>query len=205
MKPARIAGKKRLIADYDCKNAGSILPFVKLQESIGVTKVRKLANVLQECACLHNAVCKGGRGATIRWVCVLLMFAFCTAVVQAQPQDDGSAMLQAVEQMRAGLEQHNVQIMLSAFDERTMQNYARFREQLRAYFQQNESFRARTRVLGTESSGDRASSLIEIELEAQPAGGNGPATRKSGQLRVELIRAGNVWKIRELTPRSFFQ
>jgi len=194
-----------LIADYDCRNAGSILPFVKLQGSIGVTKVRKLANVLQECAGVHNALCKGVRGARMRWVCVPLMFAFCAAVMQAQQPDDGSAMLQAVEQMRAGLEQHNVQIMLSAFDERTMQNYAQFREQLRAYFQQNESFRARTRVLGTETSGESASSLVEIEVEAQPAGGNGPVTRKSGQLRVDLVRAGNGWKIRELTPRSFFR
>jgi hypothetical protein len=141
----------------------------------------------------------------MRWLSVLLMVAFSTAVLQTQQPDDASPMLQAVEQMRAGLEQHNVQIMLAAFDERTMPNYAHFREQLRTYFQQNESFRARTRVLGTERSGESASSLIEIEVEAQPAGGNGPVTRKSGQLRVELVRAGNEWKIRELTPRSFLQ
>ena len=141
----------------------------------------------------------------MRWLSVLLTVAFSTAVLQTQQPDDGSPMLQAVEQMRAGLEQHNVQIMLAAFDDRTMPNYAQFREQLRAYFQQNESFRARTRVLGTETSGESASSLVEIELEAQPVGGNGPVTRKSGQLRVDLVRAGNGWKIRELTPRSFFQ
>lgn len=140
----------------------------------------------------------------MRWVSVVLMVAFCTTV-QAQQPDDGSAMLQAIEQMRSGLEQHNVQIMLAAFDERTMPNYAQFREQLRTYFQQNESFRVRTRMLGTERSGESASSLIEIELEAQPAGGNGPVTRKSGQLRVDLLRVGNRWKIGELTPRSFFQ
>jgi hypothetical protein len=142
----------------------------------------------------------------MRWLGVLLMVAFCTAVLQAQqPDDDGSAMLKAVEKMRSGLEQHNVQIMLAAFDESTMPNYAQFREQLRTYFQQNESFRVRTRVRGTERSAESASSLVELELEAQPAGGNGPVTRKSGQLRIELVRAGNEWKIRELTPRSFFQ
>ena len=142
----------------------------------------------------------------MRWLGVLLMVAFCTAVLQAQqPDDDGSAMLKAVEKMRSGLEQHNVQIMLAAFDESTMPNYAQFREQLRTYFQQNESFRVRTRVRGTERSGESASSLVELELEAQPAGGNGPVTRKSGQLRIELVRAGNEWKIRELTPRSFLQ
>jgi hypothetical protein len=141
----------------------------------------------------------------MRWLGVVIVVVFCTGMMQAQQPDDGSAMLQAIEQMRSGLEQHNVQIMLAAFDERTMPNYAQFREQLRAYFQQNESFRARTRVLGTETSGESASSLVEIEVEAQPAGGNGPVTRKSGQLRVELIRAGNGWRIRELTPRSFFQ
>ncbi len=153
---------------------------------------------------MHSGRCKGTHRARLRRLCVLSMVA-CTMVMQAQQADNDSAMLQAVEQMRAGLEQHNVQIMLSAFDERTMPNYAQFREQLRTYFQQNESFRVRTRVLGTETSGESASSMVEIELEAQPAGGNGPATRKSGQLRIELVRAGNEWKVRELTPRSFFQ
>ncbi len=135
----------------------------------------------------------------------ILLLTLTTAGVM-QGQEPGSAEVQpAVDQMRAGLEQHNLQIMLAAFDEPAMPNFAQFREQLAAYFQRNESFRVRTRVLSAESVGENISSLIEIELEVQPAGGNGPATRKSAQMRIELGRAGNSWQIRELSPRSFFQ
>lgn len=135
---------------------------------------------------------------------IVLLTLTTTGVVQGQ--EPGNAEVQPViEQMRAGLEQHNLQNMLAAFDERAMGNFAQFREQLAAYFQRNESFRVRTRVLAAEAVGENISSVVEIELEVQPAGGNGPATRKSARMRIELGRAANGWKIRELSPRAFFQ
>lgn len=105
--------------------------------------------------------------------------------------------------LKDGLEGKMQRRFLSAFDGDKMDGFLRFEDQIQAFFDRHDGFRAHYRITQNSVEGPRGVILVDFELEAVPSGGGMPA-RKSGQLRFELERGRKGWKIVDFRPREFF-
>src|SRR5687767_1166860 len=105
--------------------------------------------------------------------------------------------------LKDGLEGKMQRRFLSAFDGDKMDGFLRFEDQIQAFFDRHDGFRANYRLAQSSVEGPRGIILVDFELEAVPSGGGMPA-RKSGQLRFELERGRKGWKIVDFRPREFF-
>lgn len=109
-----------------------------------------------------------------------------------------------IQQVADGLQQHNTRRLLSAFDSELMVGYANFQNQVEAMFQQYDSFRVYFRLAQITSEAEVGIALVEFELEEIPRSQDARPVRKTEQVRFELRRGKNGWKIVEVKPRAFF-
>jgi len=105
--------------------------------------------------------------------------------------------------IRDGLESHTPSRFLSAFDADRMDGFLNFKDQVQAYFAQNQNIRVNFRIIQTSAENNRGFVLAEFQLESEPSRG-GSFSRHHGQLRFELEPGKKGWKIVNLDPRSFF-
>ncbi|HWR34843.1 MAG TPA: hypothetical protein VN622_03095 [Clostridia bacterium] len=105
--------------------------------------------------------------------------------------------------IRNGLEGHNQRRVLSAFDAEKMDGYLSFEDQIQSYLEFYESFRVYFRIIQTSTDGLKGIVLAEFQIEGTPRSG-GNAVRRSNQLRFELERGKEGWKIVDFRPRRFF-
>jgi hypothetical protein len=105
--------------------------------------------------------------------------------------------------LKDGLEGKMQRRFLSAFDGDKMDGFLRFEDQIQAFFERHDGFRAHYRIAQSTVEGPRGVILVDFELEAVPSGGGMPA-RKSSQIRFELERGRKGWKIVDFRPREFF-
>jgi len=108
-----------------------------------------------------------------------------------------------LQQLRAGLEAHDPQGMLAAFD-RHMPGHAVFKDQVRGFFESYGDFRVGYQMLQTWEEKDRGIVTVQFDLEAASADGGAPPIHKSAQLRFEFAHGPKGWKIIDLRPRNFF-
>jgi hypothetical protein len=110
---------------------------------------------------------------------------------------------QVLSQIRQGLQGHNPQGMLAAFDKERMDGYYAVEDRLYSYFNRYDSFSAFFRILQISPEKDRGVALTEWQIEAAPA--SGPPVRREGQVKFEFAVGKDGWKIVDFTPRDFFQ
>ena len=108
-----------------------------------------------------------------------------------------------LNQIRDGLQASNSRQMLAAFDREGMPEYLVFQDELEAFFAQYESFRVSIRLMESSFEQDKGTATASFRLEGVPRYG-GPAVRREGELIFEFSRTRSGWKIRDVSPRSFF-
>ena len=108
-----------------------------------------------------------------------------------------------LEQIRDGLQGHSQSLMLSSFDREKFEGYRAFEDQVQAYFERHEGFRAYFRIIQTSVEGNKGVVLAEFDVEGLPSGG-GAAMRRSKQLRFEMESGRKGWKVVDMRPRDFF-
>jgi hypothetical protein len=122
------------------------------------------------------------------------------------PTDDFSATQVAqglLNQIGEGLRAYNSRKMLAAFDRDGMQGYLAFQDQVESFFAQYESFRVGIRLVQSSFEQDKGMATVEFRLEGIPRDGS-RAMRREQELTFEFIRTAKGWKIRDVSPRSFF-
>lgn len=153
-----------------------------------------------------------GRGApSLRTLIAIVLLALpillAPAWAQAGPATDDFSATQVAQgllnEIGEGLRAYNSRKMLTAFDRDGMQGYLAFRDQVESFFAQYESFRVGIRLMQSSIEQDKGMATAEFRLEGVPRGG-GPAMRREQELTFEFIRTANGWKIRDVSPRSFF-
>ncbi len=154
-----------------------------------------------------------GRGAPsicIAVIAIVLLACSIQLASAAPPPDvpaDAFSSNQIAEkllnQVRDGLQAYNSRKMLAAFDREGMQGYIAFQEQIEALFSQYESFRVAFRLEESSFEQDKGTATASFRLEGYPRY-ESPAIRREGELIFEFSRTPSGWKIRDVSPRSFF-
>ena len=109
-----------------------------------------------------------------------------------------------LQDLRDGLEGHSQRRMLSAFDADKFDGYLQLEDQITAFFNKYESFRAYFRIVQSAAEGPKGVVLVDVQLEETPRADTSPPVRRNGQVRLELERGRKGWKIVDLNPRNFF-
>jgi hypothetical protein len=116
---------------------------------------------------------------------------------------DEAAASRLLMQLSEALEAHIQKQFISAFDLEKMKEGAIFRQQINAFFSHTESFRVHMNLAEVNVEGERATVVVDAELEGQPAN-SGPAWRRNQQLNFVVAGTAGNWKFIEVQPRSFF-
>jgi uncharacterized lipoprotein YmbA len=110
---------------------------------------------------------------------------------------------QLLNQLGEGLASYNSRKLLAAFDRDSMPGYLAFQDQVESFFAQYESFRVSIRLMESSFEQDKGMATAEFRLEGIPRDGS-PAMRREAELMFEFVRTPSGWKLRDVTPRSFF-
>jgi hypothetical protein len=131
---------------------------------------------------------------------------------QEQPDSPGPQPLTLTEQvirdvlgpLQRGIEEHNVAQVLSVFDPQETPDYAQLRDQMRAFFSQNDAVRFRYKVLQVTSEKDRGFAIAEIDMAATPGDETKLTVQRSTQMRFEIKLGAKGWKLTGFKPSDFF-
>ena len=106
--------------------------------------------------------------------------------------------------LQRGVETHNLDRVLGIFDPASMPNYARFHDQMVAFFALHDSFKFRYHLLQVTGDKDVAFATADVEMDAEPADILPTEQRRSTQMRFDLKRGPKGWKVIGLRPADFF-
>ncbi len=106
--------------------------------------------------------------------------------------------------IQQGLVTRNSRQILSVFDKKQFEGYFTFRDQLDALFERYETIRAFYKIGTIQAEGDRATVLVDFDVEEVGRGGAYAPVRKHQQVRFEMQRGDKGWKVTDYTPRGFF-
>ncbi len=164
------------------------------------------------------------RSCAARWFALLLIVvawggnltigsqAQSAASEQEQPDASGQQPLTLTEQvirdvlgpLQRGIEEHNVPQVLAVFDPEGTPDYAQLRDQLRAFFGQNDAVRFRYKVLQVTSEKEHGFVIAEIDMAATPSDDTKLAVQRSTQMRFEISLGAKGWKLTGFKPGDFF-
>lgn len=85
-----------------------------------------------------------------------------------------------------------------------MENYPRFRDQMVAFFRLHDSIKFRYQLLQVNEIKDAGFATADVEMDAEPADILPTEHRRTAQMRFQLKRNDNLWKVTDLTPADFF-
>ena len=138
------------------------------------------------------------------FVLSVLLFIRRAAPQKAPPEKafDEAAASRLLMQLSEALEAHIQKQFLAVFDVEKMREGAIFRQQINAFFSHTESFRVHMNLAEVNVEGERATVVVDAELEGQPAN-SGQAWRRNQQLNFIVAGAAGNWKFIEVLPRSF--
>lgn len=105
---------------------------------------------------------------------------------------------------QTGLESHSLDRVLAIFDAENMKDFSRFRDQMTAFFHLHDNIKFRYQLLQVTENKDSGSATAEVEMDADPADILPTEHRRTAQLRFQIKRVGNLWKVTDLTPMDFF-
>ena len=128
-----------------------------------------------------------------------------TAPQKQPPQSafDAQIASRLLRQLSEALQGQSQKKFLALFDLARMKDSALFRQQIASFFSHTISIRVHLNLGETAVEGDKASVVVEAEMEAEPASG-GPIARRNDRLNFTVANSGGTWKFVELQPRSFF-
>ncbi len=109
-----------------------------------------------------------------------------------------------LSQVRDGLITHSPNRFLSVFSRELMPGYLRFDDQVRAYFEQYENFRAYFHIQQVSVTDSDAAITADFVVE-ETARSSGATARRQQQLRFGLQSSDQGWQIVSLEPREFFR
>ena len=155
---------------------------------------------------------------------VLLAVVLCGAVLQmaaqdkqAPPEQDESntsalqpltlteqVVRDVLEPLQRGIEEHSAAQVLAVFDEQDTPDYARLRDQMRAFFSQNASVRFRYKLLQVTAEKDSGFAIAEVDMAATPADETQLAVQRSTQMRFHIKLGPKGWKLVGFKPADFF-
>jgi len=161
-------------------------------------------------------------GAKVLWpfaiVLILLSIAIIPLAAQTTPPKDASPQLSPAQSFdlsdevvrdvltnfQRALEDHNLDRVLAVFDADAMENYPRFRDQMVAFFRLHDSIKFRYQLLQVNEIKDAGFATADVEMDAEPADILPTEHRRTAQMRFQLKRNDNLWKVTDLTPADFF-
>ena len=103
-----------------------------------------------------------------------------------------------------GFETHNLDKVLSVFDAAEMPGFAQFRDQMVAYFRLHESFNLRYQLLQVTADNGLGTATADIEMDDDPLDTLPTPKRRSTQMRFQIKRTPQGWRIIGLRPMEFF-
>ena len=134
------------------------------------------------------------------------------ALEQDEPNASGQQPLTLTEQvirdvlgpLQRGIEEHNVAQVLAVFDPQDTPDYAQLRDQMRAFFSQNDAIRFRYKVLQVTSEKDHGFAIAEIDMAATPSDETKLTVQRSTQMRFEIALRAKGWMLTGFKPSDFF-
>jgi len=108
--------------------------------------------------------------------------------------------------LQRGMEDHNLDRVLDAFDASNMPNFAQFRDQMASFFRLHDSVKFRYQLLQVteEKEKDLGFAIADIEMDADPSDILPTEQRRSTQMRFQLKRGPKGWKTISFHPADFF-
>ena len=128
-----------------------------------------------------------------------------TAPTPAQSFDLSDEVVQDVlSKFQTALESHSLERVLAIFDAESMRDFPRFRDQMASFFRLHDSIKFRYQLLQVTENKDSGSATADVEMDADPTDILPTERRRTAQMRFQLKRIGNTWKVTDLTPMDFF-
>jgi hypothetical protein len=114
------------------------------------------------------------------------------------------AVQQILEPLRTGIITRNVNKVLSVFDKDELTNGADLEGHLQAFFQHFQEINFRYQLMQVTQDKERASAIVEMDMDTYPYETTGVAVRRSTQMRIQLTLTPKGWRIASFTPSDFF-
>ena len=108
--------------------------------------------------------------------------------------------------LQRGMEEHNLDRVLDAFDASNMPNFAQFRDQMASFFRLHDSVKFRYQLLQVTENKEKdvGFAIANIEMDADPSDILPTEQRRSTQMRFQLKRGPKGWRIVSFRPADFF-
>jgi hypothetical protein len=148
-----------------------------------------------------------------RWMVFVLSLCLAgVALGQSVPTpspEDGAAFTaqtatNLLNQVREGLQGHMQKQMLDAFDLSHMSGGQSFKNQVTAFFDQNDSVRIHFHVREASMQDGKGITVVDMEMELEQNNSTAPPVRRKAQLRLVAENGGHGWKFTDVQPRTFF-
>jgi hypothetical protein len=106
--------------------------------------------------------------------------------------------------LQRGIETHDLDRVLAIFDQQNMKDYAQFHDQMVAFFRRYDSVRLRYQLLQVTSGKDGSFAIADIDMDADPSDILPTPQRRSTQMRFQMRRGPNGWRVVAVQPADFF-
>ncbi len=111
---------------------------------------------------------------------------------------------QVLEPLQTGLQNQNIQMVLSVFDKKELDSYSDLQSQLQAFYQVFDEVNFRYQLLQVSADKGRGSATVDMQMDALPYEPSHIPERRSVQMRLQLKLGPKGWKIAGFTPADFF-
>ncbi len=108
------------------------------------------------------------------------------------------------EPLQRGIVEQSLPQILAVFDQQETPDFARLRDQFRAFLTQYEAIRFRYKLLQVTSEKEQGVAIAEIDMAATPADQTQLAVQRSTQMHFEMKLGDKGWKLVGLKPSDFF-
>jgi hypothetical protein len=106
--------------------------------------------------------------------------------------------------LQQGIADHDLDRVLEIFDQQNMKDYAQFHDQMVAFFRRYDSVKFRYQLLQVASDKEGGFAIADIDMDADPSDTLPTPQRRSTQMRFQMKRGPNGWKVVALRPADFF-
>lgn len=154
---------------------------------------------------LRKKLCAVMIGAALLW---LPLEAAWPQAKPAEPAKDNTLTdriaSQLLDQLTAGIVEHNQKKMLGVFDLSKMTDGPLFRQQVTAFFAQTGNVRFHFNILEVSTDGSKGIAEVAAEMDAEVREAITPPLRKQAKLRFVAENGAAGWKFTDVQPRAFF-
>lgn len=128
-----------------------------------------------------------------------------SASATSQPTDLSDEVVREVlSNFQRGIETHNLDLFLEVFDASHIKDWAEFHDRMVAFFRLHDSVKFRYQLLQVTADNGKAFAIADLDMDADPSDTLPTPQRRSTQMRFQLRRTPNGWKVVGLKPTDFF-